>query len=84
MKYYDRRGQEETRKAFRVMPKAISGAIEGEVNRAGRKGRSGKPETDLEAVSLPAKVAGVAELLAGADQKTLAAVKRLLKKGGVK
>ncbi len=81
LKHYDRRGRDAMRKAFgEAMPKAIAGAVEVET----KKGRKGKTAADLEAVALPAKAAGVAGLLADADDKTLAAVKRLLMKGGGK
>lgn len=85
LKHYDRRGREETRKAFgAAMPKALVGAIEGD-------GKRNSDTEELVAVSpdvakLGEKLAksGLGDLLANADAATLAAVRKMLKKGGTK
>jgi integrase len=80
LKHYDRRGREEMRKAFaKAMPKAIVGAI----GTGGAASGNGMPIIDVEAVEVepvPADVAKLARMLAGADAATLAKVAKMLAK----
>lgn len=68
-KYYNQSKREQSRRAFgAAMPRAIAGAVE-DADRV----------EEFEAV--PAEVADAAKMLADADEKTLAAVRKLLAKG---
>lgn len=84
--FYDRRTvetwREEMGKAFAKMPKAISGAVNAEASAdQGAKAEDGE---GVVYVAIPQDRVELAERLASADAKTLAALARVVKKGGEK
>ena len=75
-KYYNQAKREQARRELAAMPKAISGAV--------KRAETAEREAPVELEAVPADVAKLAKMLAGADAAQLAKVRAILKKGGDK